>query len=236
MTKLAMTPRCRLLEEEMTSVLQASLMAITLISLGAAKHDDGAASNAMSIKGGGVDRPWDTDKLLDGAVFRTGTPRGRHEVCGGLCFSPCGKYLAGFSADHTIRLWESTTGKLVHVLTKHEASVSTLRFSDDGGLLASGGAENVICLWDVKSGSLIRGIEVGQALTQNNTVLFTHDAQLLLSCDNFAIRFWNVSTGEQTREIKLRSKFTADSMDLSPDGRKLAVGFSVGPMQVRLQR
>ncbi len=69
-----------------------------------------------------------------------------------VAFSPVAPILASGSSDGTIRLWNLTDGKVLHVLSRHHYGVITLDFSPSGEVLASGGIDNKINLWNVSSG------------------------------------------------------------------------------------
>ncbi|KAK5112576.1 hypothetical protein LTR62_003889 [Meristemomyces frigidus] len=47
-------------------------------------------------------------------------------------------------ADATIKLWDATTGALLHTLGGHLAGISTLAWSPDSLILAAGGEDKLI--------------------------------------------------------------------------------------------
>ena len=71
-----------------------------------------------------------------------------------MLFSPDGRALTSVSWDDTIRLWDVSTGRLLHTLTGYTGRVYSVAFSPDGRTLASGGDsgqdDNYIYLWDVE--------------------------------------------------------------------------------------
>ncbi|XP_062501853.1 F-box/WD repeat-containing protein 7-like [Corticium candelabrum] len=50
------------------------------------------------------------------------------------------------SADATLRIWDTTTGKTKHVLTGHEAEIYCLQYNDV--VIASGSADSSVRVWN----------------------------------------------------------------------------------------
>src|SRR2546423_1256405 len=73
-----------------------------------------------------------------------GTPR--------VLTTPDGKLLARPSKDHSPRLWDAATGKLLFTLSGHQQSVFSSAFSPDSKYLATAGEDHVIKLWDTATG------------------------------------------------------------------------------------
>jgi WD40 repeat protein len=64
-------------------------------------------------------------------------------------FSPEGSRLAATYADHTIGLWDTTSGEFLGFFTGHKQPVFSIAFSPDGATLASAGADSTLRLWNV---------------------------------------------------------------------------------------
>jgi eukaryotic-like serine/threonine-protein kinase len=64
-----------------------------------------------------------------------------------VVFSPNGNYLASASADQTVRVWASGTGKPIGVLMGHRSRVNSVCFSADGRSLASGDGAGILRFW-----------------------------------------------------------------------------------------
>ncbi|MEJ2600891.1 MAG: WD40 repeat domain-containing protein [Anaerolineales bacterium] len=64
-------------------------------------------------------------------------------------FSSDGQLIATGSYDHTVRLWQTSDGKLLKILRGHGDYVTDLAFSPSGELLASGSNEGTVILWGI---------------------------------------------------------------------------------------
>jgi len=76
--------------------------------------------------------------------------QGGHSIAvNSVCFSPNGALLASASQDHSICIWNVSSGKRAATLTGHSSSVNSVCFSPDGVLLASGSSDTNIRIWVV---------------------------------------------------------------------------------------
>ncbi|MFT7612797.1 MAG: WD40 repeat protein [Parvicellaceae bacterium] len=69
-------------------------------------------------------------------------------------FHPSGKYLATGSADFSIKLWNTKTGKEIRSFNAHTGRIRTIKFSEDGSLILSTGLDNYVRLFNVLTGDL----------------------------------------------------------------------------------
>jgi WD40 repeat protein len=68
-----------------------------------------------------------------------------------VAFSKDGEILAAACYDHTVRLWRTADGALLHALYGHGDYVTDLAFSPSGALLASGSYDGTVMLWGLPS-------------------------------------------------------------------------------------
>src|SRR5262249_31057247 len=79
-----------------------------------------------------------------------------------LAFAPDGKTLAAVFQKE-VRLWDFQTGRLLHLLRKHDRPIHVVAVSPTGSFLASAGEDRAVHLWDWKRGTYLGALEVGPA-------------------------------------------------------------------------
>jgi len=110
-----------------------------------------------------------------------------------LAFGPNDRlYVA--SADHTVRSWDSMTGKLGLELI-HKSWVCDVAASSGGSLVAGSALDDDLRIWDAKS-----GVERFR-LPSGRRVRFTpDDKQLIAWGDDLFLRVWDMRTGKLRAE------------------------------------
>jgi WD40 repeat protein len=136
----------------------------------------------------------------------------------GVCFSPDGKTLASAGWDHTVRLWDTTTGKELRTLQGHEAAVNAVAFSPDGQHLASCADDRTVRIWDTAGNQHV--ICRGHA-DRVRAIAFSPDGRRLASGGaDRAVKVWDLN-GEEVATYRGHRGQVA-GVAFSPDGSRLA--------------
>ena len=147
-------------------------------------------------------------------------------------FSPNGQFLASGSHDGSVRLWNVTSGKVLHVLQGHFYDVISLAFSPDGTILASGGWDMKINLWNLTSGVLLETWSIDPHIAMD--LVFSPDGSSLAvgrgerlgdwtSPQQSTIKILNITNGEVLKKFIGHSN-EVSSIAFSIDGTILASG------------
>jgi WD40 repeat protein/tetratricopeptide (TPR) repeat protein len=146
-----------------------------------------------------------------------------------FAFSPDGRHFATGSnprqiATGELRLWDTSTGRLLFPPMPHTNYVSAIAFHPDGKLVASGDFSGLVRTWDISTGQ-----EIGRPLPQGEIVLalsFSPDGKMLavgLAKDRTGkpgTRLWDTTTRQPIGEL-LPSTDNIDRIEFRPDGRAL---------------
>jgi WD40 repeat protein len=168
-----------------------------------------------------------------------------------LAFDPNGRWLASaaYSLDGPrdtrtapIKVWDSATGREVHLLFGHTSMVGALAFAPDGKLLASGSRhsgnseDGAILIWDLQTWRESRRLpgHAGGVVS----LAFSPDSRRLVSAGGFnsddvdsTERIWDVATGAQLW-ARSRPGGGVWAVAFSPDGRWIAGGGWDGSLQL----
>jgi WD40 repeat protein len=166
-----------------------------------------------------------------------------------VAFSLDGKRLAGAARDEAghdagVRLWDSSTGKVVFCLRSSYASA--VAFSPDGKRLAAGSVSGELRLWDVATGKEVLAVRSAHARTVVRAC-FTADGKYLVTAGerphqpglleawppdhDGEVKVWDTTTGKELLALKTHVSGIS-GMALTPDGSRLAAATLAGRQPV----
>ncbi len=125
--------------------------------------------------------------------------RGHEKAVICVAFHPDGKRVVSGGVDGTVRVWDLTGRRAVHVFPGTGVVVHCVAVSPNGRWLAAGDAAGGLRLWELEKGQerALLGHEIGL-----RSVVFSPDNIHLLSCDaGGLIVQWDVRTGEREFDL-----------------------------------
>ncbi|MFH8350545.1 hypothetical protein [Streptomyces sp. NPDC018045] len=145
---------------------------------------------------------------------------GHTDVVDGVAFSPDGRTLATASYDHSVKIWDTRSHRLIATLTGHTDSVNDLAFSPDGRVLATAGNDRSIKLWDTRTYRTTATLTGHTNMVEG--VAFSPDGRTLASASSDrTTRLWNVTSHRMTATLAGQDEAVM-RVAFSPDGRTLA--------------
>jgi WD40 repeat protein/energy-coupling factor transporter ATP-binding protein EcfA2 len=153
-------------------------------------------------------------------VAAPNTLGGHAKFVNAVSFSPDGKILASASTDNTVKLWDTSTHKVIKTLTGHTNWVFGVSFSPDGKMLASASVDKTVKLWDTSTHKVIKTL-TGH-INWVNSVSFSPDSKMLASgsTDN-TVKLWDTHTGKEIKTLTGHTNYV-NGVSFSPNGKMLA--------------
>jgi len=105
-----------------------------------------------------------------------------------LAFLPDGVRFVSGSADKTVKLWDSASGRLIRSFDGHENQVLCVAVSPDGKYIASGSQDRTVRVWDVSTGDQIAQLE-GHTVAVTGVCFQSNDRLSSAGGDGF--RVWD---------------------------------------------
>ncbi len=142
-------------------------------------------------------------------------------------FSPNGRLLATASGDGGVRLWDVHARRVIRVIPRHPAIVSSLCFASEGILVTANGGGSMGAVasrrfWDVTSGRRLAAFP-GDSTRPQGAVAVSPDGRTIATTGpDRRIELWD--TASQRRVAILEGEVHAASLAFSPDGRLVAAG------------
>ncbi|HEX8702735.1 MAG TPA: TIR domain-containing protein [Myxococcaceae bacterium] len=116
----------------------------------------------VSLAGATLPAGWERHAISlenhrSGSPSQTGTPRlaentGHSSWVRACAWSPDGQHLLSGSYDHSLKVWDTSSGECLLTLSGHSSSVNACAWGPDGQRLLSGSSDNSLKVWDASSG------------------------------------------------------------------------------------
>ncbi|HVT35436.1 MAG TPA: hypothetical protein VHE37_07630, partial [Nevskiaceae bacterium] len=135
-------------------------------------------------------------------------------------YSADGRRIVTGAQDGIARIWDGSSGALLHELKGHELGINSVAISADGALAVSGSKDRSVRLWNAAAGTQLHVLSGHDAPIER--VLLSPDAQLAASLDRrHQLRVWRTGDGALQATLTLDDPLGINALLFSRDGRYL---------------
>ncbi|KAJ4293140.1 hypothetical protein N0V90_008422 [Kalmusia sp. IMI 367209] len=121
-------------------------------------------------------------------------------VCS-LVFSHNSTKILSASYDQTVKVWDTSSCKLLQTFKGHSNGVRSIAFSHDSTQIASTSSDKTVKIWNTSSGELLRTLK-GHSYGVWS-VAFSHDSNRIASASvDQTVKIWDTSSGEILQTLK----------------------------------
>lgn len=186
----------------------------------------------LSAGGGWADRRvhlWDLQSLTERNFH------GHHGWITGLAFSPDSQALASVGTDRTLRIWSVPGGDELRSFQGSLDRLVSVAWAPDRPILVTGGEEGTLRAWDTAAKAPLPFQIPPPFCYWGNT--FARDSRSLLTVlrSDGSVRRWGIRWDSTAIEELERLDFVGTGhscLDISPDGRWLALGDWAGSVRI----
>jgi WD40 repeat protein len=155
-------------------------------------------------------------------------PFAEHPSILALAISEDGRRMLTGSGDSVGRIWDLSSGRLVHRLEGHTKPIIAVAFAPDGRQAVTASEDNTLRLWDATDA---RELAIFRGQTARG-VVFTPDGRKIISAGTDGVwRSWDTVLGQPLQRVPAHTG-AVRCLALSSDGKRLATGGDDGSMLV----
>ena len=145
-----------------------------------------------------------------------------------IAVEPDGRWFATGGSDHLVRIWDTATGALRHVLRGHTAPVQALASSPDGTLLVSAGEDMTARVWDTSTGEQRRDLLHERPVW---SVAWTPDGtRIVTGAGDVAVRIWAPDRDDEVLGLRWPGYFVSHLV-VTPDGARIVARSFTGALR-----
>ena len=123
--------------------------------------------------------------------------------------------------DHSVRVWSTSTGVELSVLSGHTDRASSVVFSMDDSWIVSGSFDKSMRVWDAATEEILRVLE--GHIERVHSVAVSGQGRIVSGSQNKMVRVWDGFTGEALKMMDGHTKWVS-SVAFSRDGNQIASG------------
>ncbi|KAF9647178.1 WD40 repeat-like protein [Thelephora ganbajun] len=137
---------------------------------------------------GGVWAVW----LIEKGSWSSPSPRKKNTNSGSAGWGQKTSLVVSGGCDKVVRVWDVETGRCIHTLEGHRATIRCVSVLDHRPIAVSGSRDSTLRVWDIDSGQLLRVLEGHQSSVR---CMDAHGSIVVSGSYDNTCRVWDIDTG-----------------------------------------
>ncbi|MFT5601359.1 MAG: WD40 repeat protein [Flavobacteriales bacterium] len=135
-----------------------------------------------------------------------------------IAVHPSGLYFASGSGDHSIKIWDTKTNRIIRSINNHTGPVNSISFTKDGNYILSSSMDKYVMITDIRTGTELTSYKVEKKFSYITEAYFSPNESSILVATN-ADHFIQINrkTGLRIESTRGYSAFI-NPYAISPDG------------------
>jgi WD40 repeat protein len=104
-----------------------------------------------------------------------------------------GKRAVSASGDHTLKIWDLDTGRVLRTLEGHSASVFSVGVTPNGKRAVSASRDHTLKIWDLDTGRVLRTLE-GHSATVSGVAVTPDSKRAVSASGDHTLKIWGLDT------------------------------------------
>ena len=100
-----------------------------------------------------------------------------------------GRRIVTGSSDNTAKIWDASSGELLHNLAGHTSRVWSANFSPDGRMIVTGSDDNIAKIWDAETGELLHNFE-GHTSEVRSAIFSPDSLRVVTASYDGTVKIW----------------------------------------------
>jgi WD40 repeat protein/serine/threonine protein kinase len=149
--------------------------------------------------------------------------RGHEGKITSVAISSNGRRLVTGSEDHTAKVWDAETGRLLLTVTGHTKSTGAVAIFPDGRRIVTSSEDATAKVWDMETGRELLTLKAPARLIES-LAISPDGRRIVTGCADKTARVWDAETGRELLTLKGHANSWIYAIAFSSDGRRIVTG------------
>jgi WD40 repeat protein len=143
---------------------------------------------------------------------------GHCSAVAGVAITPDGRRAVSASWDHTLKVWDLETGRVLSTLTGHSSGIYGVALTPDGQRAISASKDHTLKVWDLDTGRALCTLK-GHSSDVHGVAVTPDGKRAVSASGENTLKMWDLETSSELVTLEGHSS-AVTGVVVSPDGRR----------------